>query len=90
MKKTIPRRVRAQTGLRIVQLRNERGLTQEELAEKAGISARQMQRFEAGDSNINVVNLTRLAAALDVEPAALLSAPAAGVKRSVGRPQKPR
>ena len=38
-------------GLKILELRKNKGLTQEELVEKCNISVRTLQRIESGDVN---------------------------------------
>jgi transcriptional regulator with XRE-family HTH domain len=52
--------------------RQEKDLTQEDLAEKAGVELRNVQRIERGSTNLSVVVLIGIALALDVEPGALL------------------
>jgi len=47
-------------GKNINRLRNEAGLTQEQLAEKADIDRRSLQRIEAGQWNMTVDYLDRL------------------------------
>ena len=51
-------------GRTIARLRTEAHLTQERLAELAGIDARSLQRVEAGEWNISVDYLDRLRGAL--------------------------
>jgi len=51
-------------GCTIAQLRTEAHLTQERLAELAGIDTRSLQRVEAGEWNISVNYLDRLRGAL--------------------------
>ncbi|MET0463296.1 MAG: helix-turn-helix transcriptional regulator [Chitinophagaceae bacterium] len=51
--------------LRIVQARQQKGFTQEELAELAGVSARTIQRIESGESVPRSFTLKAIAAALD-------------------------
>jgi transcriptional regulator with XRE-family HTH domain len=53
-------------------LRGQRGLTQAELAERAALDLRQLQRIERGEINFGVVSVLRLADALRVRPGALL------------------
>jgi transcriptional regulator with XRE-family HTH domain len=53
---------------RVALLRRERQLTQPQLAELAGVSLRQIQRWEAGEDVPHPRNLRGLAAALGVEP----------------------
>lgn len=86
MKKAVPRRIIAQVGLRVIELRHERDLTQEGLAELLGVSARQVQRLEAGCSSPSLAMLVRMANALDVEPIALLTPASRAVQRRPGRP----
>lgn len=54
-------------------LRKARELSQEALAERAGIGTRHLQKIEAGDSNLTILTLSKLANALTVEPAILLT-----------------
>lgn len=44
----------AETGKRIKQLRKTEGLTQEQLAEKVGVSARMVRAFESGASGASI------------------------------------
>lgn len=57
---------------RIREIRLERGLTIEELAEKTELSVSYTGRMEKGERNLSVKNLNLFAAALDVEPGDLL------------------
>ena len=57
---------------RIKQLREKRGMTQEQLAEKVGISRAYLARIETARHNLTVPMLERLAKALRVKPARLL------------------
>lgn len=56
-------------GARIRTLRLERGLTQEELAERAGLHSRYISRIELGGANFGVSVLFQLATGLGVKPA---------------------
>ncbi len=60
-------------------LRLERGLTQQQLADKAKINVQHISRIERGGSNLTVDNLERLAIALKVPTPHLLSASLAAV-----------
>lgn len=51
---------------RLKRLRNRKGYSQEELAEKAGLSLRTVQRIENGETDPRGDSLGRLAAAFDV------------------------
>jgi transcriptional regulator with XRE-family HTH domain len=75
-------------GLRVVEERNARGLTQEQLAEKVGISRRHLNRIEGGNVDLGLVRVAEFAHVLKVELSALFSAPAASTARRVGRPGK--
>ena len=56
---------------RLRQLRWRCGFTQEELAERAELTKRTIERAEAGNP-VRASNLRRIAAALEVEPHTLL------------------
>lgn len=58
-------------GARIRDLRKERGLTQEELAERAGLHSRYISRIELGGANFGVSVLFDLAKGLAINPADL-------------------
>lgn len=63
----------ARLGARLRALREERGLALAELARQAGVSRRYLTEAEAGRANPTVLVLERLAAALGMQPAALLA-----------------
>ncbi|MHB8462588.1 MAG: helix-turn-helix domain-containing protein [Vulcanimicrobiaceae bacterium] len=52
--------------------RQELGLTQENVAERLGIVARQYQKIESGKVNVTLRTLVRLALALNMETRELL------------------
>ena len=54
--------------LRIKELRNRKGFSQEELSEKSGLSLRTVQRIENGETEPRGDSLKRLAMAFDVSP----------------------
>jgi transcriptional regulator with XRE-family HTH domain len=58
---------------RIRQLRLDRELNQEELADRAGLHSRYISRIEQGETNFGVTVLFQLAQGLDVHPAHILS-----------------
>ncbi len=64
MRKLVGRNVRA--------ARSERGMTQEELAERSGFSQQYISDLECGRRNPTIVSLHELAQALEVTPVALL------------------
>lgn len=55
--------------------RHEKKLTQEELADRSGLSARYVGAIERADVSVTVTALGRLATALGIEPAELLKRP---------------
>lgn len=60
-------------GRRLCDLRENRGLTQLQLAEKAGMDHKTVHRIEYATSDPSLSMLLRLAAALDVELAELVA-----------------
>lgn len=69
-------------GLRLKELRAERGMTQEELAERSGLFRTYMSRIESGLGNPTLTNLYLLADALGV-PIADLFVPAQSIQIKV-------
>ena len=64
-------------GENVRRLRLERGLTQEELAQRVGVYQSAIGQVERGETNPLVSTLIQIARALDVEPADLLRSPEA-------------
>ena len=60
-------------GACVRQWRLEKGLTQEELAHRAGIHVTYVSGIERGHRNASLINIRRIADALGVEPKDLLS-----------------
>ena len=54
-------------GKRIVELRKEKGLTQEELVDRCNISVRTLQRIETGEVTPRVYTIKTILAALDYD-----------------------
>ena len=52
--------------------RLELGLSQEELAEKAGVHRTYLGMLERSEKNVTIYNIERIAIALKIEPATLL------------------
>ena len=63
----------ADFGRRLRRLRKERRLSQEQLAHLAKLDRTYVSSCEAGRRNVSLKTIVRLATALDVDPAALVS-----------------
>jgi len=63
-------------GKRVRELRNRRGLTRKMMAQEADVSERHLAQLEAGEGNISILLLRRIAAALHVSLAELFAAEA--------------
>jgi transcriptional regulator with XRE-family HTH domain len=66
--------VRERFGYAVKVRREELGLTQEDLAEKAGIHRTYLSDVERGTRNLSLINIERLAAALAVSMSGLFAA----------------
>jgi transcriptional regulator with XRE-family HTH domain len=55
-------------GERLRQIRTERNLSQERLAELAGLDRNYIGQIERAERNVALVNIIRIAKALDIEP----------------------
>lgn len=53
-------------------IRQHLGLSQEELAERAGVHRTYIGMLERSEKNVTIYNIERIASALDVEPYQLL------------------
>ncbi|MBZ5699061.1 MAG: helix-turn-helix transcriptional regulator [Acidobacteriia bacterium] len=60
-------------GKRVRELRNRRGMTRKMMAHEADLSERHLAQLEAGEGNISIVLLRRIAAAVNVSLAELFS-----------------
>lgn len=63
--------IKITVGRRIRHLRNEIGISQEELADRAGIDRTYITSVECGKRNISIVNVEKIANALGVTLAKL-------------------
>lgn len=61
-----------QIGERLRQLREERALRQDELAERAGIGKNTVNRLEKNHTEPHMTTIRKLAQALEVDPAELV------------------
>lgn len=75
IKKPLPAEtdVRVVFGRQLATLRKQAGLSQEALALESGIARSYLGGVERGQRNIALVNICRLAQALDVSPAELMA-----------------
>ncbi|KXZ61395.1 anaerobic benzoate catabolism transcriptional regulator [Microbacterium laevaniformans] len=58
--------------MRVRELRQSAGLSQEQLAHQAGLDRSYVGQVERGERNVSLDNIHRLAEALGVSPGALL------------------
>jgi transcriptional regulator with XRE-family HTH domain len=63
----------AKLGHRIRELRQRSGLSQEELADLAGLHRTYVGGIERGERNVGVLNLLQLARAMKIRPSELLT-----------------
>jgi HTH-type transcriptional regulator/antitoxin HipB len=84
-----PEDVIRDVGRRIGEIRQGCGLTQEQAAERLGLSVKGYQFIERGVQNLTIRTLVRVASALGVRTAELFAAPASREVRR-GRPKKAR
>jgi transcriptional regulator with XRE-family HTH domain len=73
-------------GRRVGELREERRLTQREVAQRLRVGPRYYARIEAGERNLTLVSVARLARALGVKTSQLMERPRSRRKRRRGRP----
>ena len=66
-------RIEQVTGRRVQMLRERQHLSKIEFCLMTDVSRPYLNRIESGEANITVKQLARLAAALNVEPAALIT-----------------
>ena len=59
-------------GNRIRELRKERGLSQEAIADLAGIDRSYMGHIERGELNVTLIKIYQIASALDIHPSELI------------------
>lgn len=64
---------KGELGRRVRRRRSDLGLSQEGLADRAGLHRNYIGGIERGERNVTLANITRLAGALDVDPAWLVT-----------------
>ena len=60
-------------GTAVRRLRNERGWSQEEFADRVGVHRTYMGAIERGERNLSLVNIRRIAAGLQMSLSALMA-----------------
>jgi transcriptional regulator with XRE-family HTH domain len=65
----------ANLGIHIRQLREKKGMSQQDLADDCGITQNQVGRIERAEINTTIKTLVRIANTLDVEPKELFDFP---------------
>ena len=63
-------------GKKIRQLREQLGMTQNQLAERTNVSYQQIQKYERGKSQLPLLRFMKIAEALETTPLQLLESPA--------------
>ncbi|MGY2897068.1 helix-turn-helix domain-containing protein [Deinococcus sp. UYEF24] len=71
----VPHPIRFQLAENIRAFRKQIGMTQEQLAASAGLHITYVNEIEGGKRNVAIDNIGRIAEALNVAPALLLSPP---------------
>ena len=82
-----PQEVIRDVGRRISEIRSGLGLTQEQVAERLGMTLKGYQFIERGVQNLTIKTMVKVASALDVRTAELFAAPTSREVRR-GRPPK--
>jgi transcriptional regulator with XRE-family HTH domain len=65
-------KIKALFGKRLRELRTSKGLSQEGLADLAGLDRTYVSSCERGERNLTIVSVSKLATALGVDPAELV------------------
>lgn len=64
--------IRAVFGAKLKQIRTVKKISQEELAFRSGLHRTYISSVERGERNISIINIKKIADALDIEPQDLL------------------
>lgn len=75
-------------GARLREVRKTKDVSQEDLASDSGVARSYLSGVERGKRNIALVNICRLAVALDVHPSELLSFDPSGTVKSPTKAQR--
>jgi transcriptional regulator with XRE-family HTH domain len=84
-----PDRLVQDVGRRLAELREARGLTQQEVADELGVSMRHVQAVEAGTKNLTLRSIAVFANAVRARLPEVFEPPIAS-RRGPGRPKKTR
>ena len=79
-----PDTVDRQVARRIMQLRQSRGISREQLAERIGVSLQQMVKYEQGTNRIAASRMLEIANGLDVDITALFASEPVDANRAEG------
>jgi len=82
----IYRELKKRLARNVARERHAQGLTCEELGRRSGLHWRHIQKVEAGDANITLLTIARLAQGLDVDVGGLVSS----CPDPISRPRKDR
>lgn len=88
MRKPDPRRAIEDFGRRVAEFRRRREWTQQNLADRWGVSLGYVQLVERGSQNMTIESIVLLAGVLGAQPFELLVPPLRREKRRPGRPKK--
>lgn len=88
-KRTADRTVR-DVGRRLAELREDAGLTQQQAAERIGMSSQYLRRVEAGEINLSIRSLVKFAHVFKTDIEALFQVPKSRQRRGRGRPARVR
>ncbi|QGM99892.1 helix-turn-helix transcriptional regulator (plasmid) [Methylocystis parvus] len=80
--------MRKLVGRNVRRIRLEKGLTQEEFAEKSGFTQQYLSGLERGTRNPTIVSLYEIALALGVEHVALVAPDAVAMQEETRRPKQ--
>jgi transcriptional regulator with XRE-family HTH domain len=64
--------IRTRFGVRVRKCRLETGLSQEELANRAGLHRTYIGGIERGERNVSLINIVRIARAMNLKPEHLM------------------
>lgn len=72
---------------KMAEVREDRGLTQQDLAERLGISTQYVRKLESGTVNVSLRSMNHMVRARRVSVVSLFEEPKSRAKRKPGRPR---